>query len=455
MSVVRREHPVVRSAEGTGQLQSKAERLAQRAAGPTQTEDNDAATALPALPTHAEASTVTADATTADATTGTEEAPAQRKFRPDVEGLRAIAVLLVVLYHAHVPGVRGGFVGVDIFFVISGFLITGLLVREHERRSTISILRFYARRARRILPASTVVVIFTVFAVYHWLGFVEGNSVADTAKWTAVFLANIHLAQIGTSYFGSQAPPSALQHMWSLGVEEQFYVVWPGLFLLVAALGRRLNVRVKLGILLVVIVAASLTWSILQTGDNSTWAYFSPLTRAWELGVGALVAIVAPWIGKVPRQAALWMGLAGLGGLLASGFWFTASTPYPGSAAALPVFGTALFIAAGTAATKLPGERLLATRPFQWFGARSYSLYLWHWPILIIATEYAFKPLPLWQNLMWVLVAIVAAALSYRFIENPVRRSTYLSKRPLVSVAMGIALILITIGIAQWQISAH
>ena len=338
--------------------------------------------------------------------------------------------------------------------MISGFLITGLLVREHERRSTISILRFYARRARRILPASTVVVIFTVFAVYHWLGFVEGNSVAVTAKWTAVFLANIHLAQIGTSYFGSQAPPSAPTHVVTRRRGTVLRGV-AGTLLIGGRVGRRLNVRIKLGILLVVIVAASLTWSILQTGDNSTWAYFSPLTRAWELGVGALVAVVAPWIGKLPRQAALWIGLAGLGALLASGFWFTASTAYPGSAAALPVFGTALFIAAGTAAANLPGERLLATRPFQWFGARSYSLYLWHWPILIIATEYAFKPLPLWQNLMWVLVAIVAAALSYRFIENPVRRSTYLSKRPLVSVALGIALILITIGIAQWQISAH
>jgi peptidoglycan/LPS O-acetylase OafA/YrhL len=383
------------------------------------------------------------------------EHPALRKFRPDVEGLRAIAVIFVVLYHAHVPGVRGGFVGVDVFFVISGFLITGLLVREHEQRSSISILKFYARRARRILPASTVVVIFTVVAAYHWLGFLEGNAVADDAKWTAVFMANIHLAQIGTSYFGSQTPPSALQHMWSLGVEEQFYVVWPGLFLLVAAVARRVNVRIKLGVLLVAIVASSLAWSIVQTSNSSTWAYFSPLTRAWELGVGALVAIVAPLLGKIPRPAAFAMALAGLAGLLASGFWYTASTAYPGSAAALPVFATALLIAAGSAAATLPTERVLATPPFQWFGARSYSLYLWHWPILIIAAEYSFKPLTVWQNLLWVLVAVVAAALSFRFIENPIRKSTYLQQRPLASVAMGLVLIGLTIGLAQWQISSH
>ncbi len=389
------------------------------------------------------------------AAVATQEPAATRKFRPDVEGLRAIAVLFVVLYHAHVPGISGGFVGVDVFFVISGFLITGHLVREHEQRSSISILGFYARRARRILPASTLVVLLTVFAAYHWLGFIEGNSVAVDAKWTAVFLANIHLAQVGTSYFGSQAPPSALQNMWSLGVEEQFYVVWPGLFLLVALVGRRLNLRVKLGIVLVAIVACSLMWSILQTSDNSTWAYFSPLTRAWELGVGALVAVVAPLLGRIPRQAVLAMAGLGAAGVVGSGFLFNASTPYPGSAAALPVFATALLIAAGTAVANLPTERILSTRPFQWFGARSYSLYLWHWPILIIAAEHSFRPLALWQNLLCVLVAIVAADLSYRFVENPVRRSRFLQARPLVSVAMGIGLILVTLGIAQWQLSIH
>jgi peptidoglycan/LPS O-acetylase OafA/YrhL len=389
------------------------------------------------------------------ATETTQEPAAVRRFRPDVEGLRAIAVLFVVLYHAHLPGISGGFVGVDVFFVISGFLITGLLVREHEQRASISIPGFYARRARRILPASTLVVLLTVFATYHWLGFLEGNAVAVDAKWTAVFLANIHLAQIGTSYFGSQAPPSPLQNMWSLGVEEQFYVVWPGLFLLVAAVGRRLNVRMKLGVLLVMIVTASFVWSILQTSNNSTWAYFSPLTRAWELGVGALVAIAAPLLGRISRKTALAMGCLGAVGVVGSGFLFNASTPYPGSAAALPVFGTALLIAAGTAAASLPTERILSTRPFQWFGARSYSLYLWHWPILIIAAEHSFVPLSLWQNLLCVLVAIVAAALSYRFVETPVRRSQFLLKRPLVSVAMGIVLILVTIGIAQWQLWIH
>jgi peptidoglycan/LPS O-acetylase OafA/YrhL len=243
--------------------------------------------------------------------------------------------------------------------------------------------------------------------------------------------------------------------MWSLGVEEQFYVVWPGLLLLVSAVGRRINIRLKLGIVLLAIVISSLVLSILQTSDNSTWAYFSPLTRAWELGLGALVAIVAPLLRRVPKRVAWAMGLLGMAGLMASGFLLDAATPYPGSAAALPVFGTALLIAAGTATAGLPAERLLSTRPFQWFGARSYSLYLWHWPILIIATEYSFKPLLLWQNLLCVLAAIVGAALSYQFVENPIRRNRFLQKRPILSIALGIALILSVIGVAQWQISIH
>src|ERR1700751_5309705 len=153
------------------------------------------------------------------------------RFRPDIEGMRAVAVGLVVLYHGFHAPFTGGFVGVDVFFVISGFLITNLLLQEKTRNGRISISRFYARRVRRILPAATLVVLATVFAVYYWLGFIAGNQIADDAKWTAVFMANVHFGLLGTDYFGSQLLPSPLEHMWSLGVEEQFYLVWPGLFL--------------------------------------------------------------------------------------------------------------------------------------------------------------------------------------------------------------------------------
>src|SRR5690349_16678617 len=205
------------------------------------------------------------------------------QFRPDIEGLRAIAVGLVLAFHGYSEPFTGGFIGVDVFFVISGFLITSLLLRERLKKGRISILGFYARRVRRILPASALVVVCTVVATYHLLGFIAGNDVADDAKWTAAFAANIHFGLLGTNYLGSQLPPSPLQHMWSLGVEEQFYVVWPGLFLLLVVIVRGARHRNALAATLLLIVGLSLTWSVLETMSNATWAYFSPLTRAWEL----------------------------------------------------------------------------------------------------------------------------------------------------------------------------
>ena len=178
------------------------------------------------------------------------------RFRPDIEGLRAIAVGLVLLFHGYGKPFTGGFVGVDVFFVISGFLITTVLLHEQIKDGRISIGRFYARRVRRILPASTLMVLATIVATYYLLGFIAGNEVANDAKWTVIFAANIHFALLGTDYLGSQLPPSPLQHMWSLGVEEQFYVVWPGLFLLLVVIvrrSRRRNVRGARNSLLVII----------------------------------------------------------------------------------------------------------------------------------------------------------------------------------------------------------
>ena len=172
-------------------------------------------------------------------------APGDRRFRPDVEGLRAVAVLLVVLYHANLPGLSGGFVGVDVFFVISGFVITGLLLRERAATERTSLLSFYGRRVRRILPAATLVIVATVIATYAVLGVVFGNPTAVAARWTALFLANFHFAAIGTNYLSAHQPPSPLQNFWSLAVEEQFYLVYPAIFLIVAAASRRSSVSLR------------------------------------------------------------------------------------------------------------------------------------------------------------------------------------------------------------------
>jgi peptidoglycan/LPS O-acetylase OafA/YrhL len=383
-----------------------------------------------------------------------ERTDAGRRFRPDIEGLRAIAVGLVLVFHAYGTPFSGGFVGVDVFFVISGFLITDLLMREHSKTGRVSILGFYARRVRRILPASALVVVATVIAAYYFLGFLTGNDVAVAAIWTAVFAANVHFGFAGTDYFGSQLPPSPLLHMWSLGVEEQFYLVWPGLFLTLVLVARGARHRHALAASLIAIIAASFAWSIFQTAADPTWAYFSPFTRACELGLGALVAVLGPAINQKlkARWAAEVLASCGLAGIAGSALLLNSSTPYPGGAIAWPVLSTALLIAAGCTDNTTFVKRCLSLRPMQWFGARSYSLYLWHWPILTIAAQYLVRHLSGWQTTGLLLLTIVASTLSYRFVENPVRRAQSLSARPGLGLALGAALIAVTVAVAQWLI---
>jgi peptidoglycan/LPS O-acetylase OafA/YrhL len=364
----------------------------------------------------------------------------------------------VLLFHGYGKPFTGGFVGVDVFFVISGFLITGLLLHEQVKAGRISVWRFYARRVRRILPASTLTVLATIIATYYLLGFISGNELANDAKWTAVFAANFHFALVGTDYLGSQLPPSPLQHMWSLGVEEQFYLVWPSLFLLLAVivrLSRRHNVFVALATSLLVVVGASLAWSVIQTSSNATWAYFSPLTRAWELALGALIAVIGPAVLRVPTWVYQVAALLGLAGIVVSALTLTSSMPYPGWAVAIPVVGSALLIWAGCGNPQTVIGRALSVRPMQWLGARSYSLYLWHWPILMIAAQYAGHHLSTWQNSGLLLAAVAASAITFRLVENPVRNSRVLKSRTGLTLAIGVVLILSTIAIAQWQIASH
>lgn len=381
---------------------------------------------------------------------------ASQHFRPDIEGMRAIAVGLVLLYHGFHAPFTGGFVGVDVFFVISGFLITNLLLHENARTGRISIPRFYARRVRRILPAATIVVLATAFAAYHWLGFIAGNEIADDAKWTTVFAANIHFSLLGTDYLGSQLPPSPLLHMWSLGVEEQFYLVWPGVFLGLVLVVRGARHRNALAVSLLLIIGASLAWSVIQTESNATWAYFSPLTRAWELALGALVAVLATVAARVrPFWLIELLSLCGIAGIVVSALVLNSSTHYPGWSVALPVTSTALLIAAGGANPRTLVGRTLALRPMQWIGARSYSLYLWHWPFLIIAAEYLGHNLSAIQNTGLLLLALAATAITYRLVENPVRHARVLATRTRLTLAIGAVLLAVTVGTAQWQIATH
>ena len=374
-------------------------------------------------------------------------APGDRRFRPDVQGLRAVAILLVVLYHARVPGIGGGYVGVDVFFVISGFVITGVLLRERSSTGTTSILAFYGRRARRIIPAATVVVVATVLASYALLGSVIGWDTAVDGQWASVFLANFHFAASTTNYLAAQRPPSPLQNYWSLAVEEQFYILYPTIFLVVAGLLTRVSLQTRLRVVLGCTVVGSYALSIVMTSTNASSAYFSPFTRAWELALGGLVAVTSDSWRRLPPLVAAGLSWLGLGAILLAAFIFSSATAYPGSLVALPVIGAALIIAAGTAQPTGGVESVLRQRPFQLLGLISYSLYLWHWPILTIAAEREGKTtLPVVDNVLLVALALVLAIGTYLLVENPVRHSRFLMTRRWMSIAMGLSLIVASLG---------
>jgi peptidoglycan/LPS O-acetylase OafA/YrhL len=369
--------------------------------------------------------------------------PDDRRFRPDVEGLRAVAVLLVVFYHAGVPRLTGGYVGVDVFFVISGFVITGLLLRERAGTGRTSIVGFYARRCRRILPAATLVILVTAVTTYVALGAVTGNNTADDGRWAAVFLANFHFEALGTNYLDALRPPSPVQNYWSLSVEEQFYIVYPTLFLVVAKVRGSFSIRARMALVLVPVIVGSYWLSITQTASNPSAAYFSPFTRAWELALGALVAVGSPWLKAIPGRWAAVLTWVGLAAVAAAAVAFNAQTAYPGSPVAVPVVGAALVIAGGAAIPRAGAESVLGLRPARWLGKHSYSLYLWHWPILIIAAERAGKTtLPVGENLLYVLLALVLSVATYRLVENPVRHWRVPS---LPSIGLGVALVLTTL----------
>jgi peptidoglycan/LPS O-acetylase OafA/YrhL len=372
-----------------------------------------------------------------------------------VEGFRAVAVGLVLLYHAHFLGLRGGYVGVDVFFVLSGFLITRLLVDAASTRKSAKqvLLHFYARRIRRLLPLSCVVLLVTLWCSYHWLGFLRGNSVARDTRWSSAFLANIHFARIGTDYLGSQSLPSPIQHFWSLAVEEQFYFVWPALVLLLVRSvrpdSRQRTLRYAFG----GIAALSFMWCVYQTRTNGTWAYFSPATRTWELAVGALVAVESARFARLPRQTLVIVGWLGLAITIGCAFVFGKGTPFPGSAAAVPVLGTAMVLASGGLGH--PVVSLLSIKPLQWVGKISYSLYLWHWPLLIITEGHQGSALSAVARVSLLLGAVVISIASYLVVENPVRNSKYLAARPVLTLGVGFVMIETTVTYASHLLAVY
>jgi peptidoglycan/LPS O-acetylase OafA/YrhL len=365
-------------------------------------------------------------------------------FRRDIEGLRALAVGFVILFHAKFLGLTGGFIGVDVFFVVSGFLITSLLINEHSSVGEISLKNFYARRARRLLPASALVIALTALASRIWLEPLRLKDIGADAVASGGFFANILFGVRSTDYLQAGQPPSPFQHFWSLSVEEQFYIVWPALLMLLLWKSRDRHTRAIVAVS--ILSVTSLALCIWQTTQSQPWAFFGLHTRAWELGIGALVALGWKYVEQLPTNFRAVIGWLGLFAIVISGLTITEKMAFPGKLALLPVVATALVLMAGQHAHWGP-QRILSLQPLQWIGARSYSFYLWHWPVLIIAESHAARALTVTERLIAIAASVIAASLSHHFLENPVRHSVSLQAKPRLALMVGGALIVLSVGV--------
>ena len=351
------------------------------------------------------------------------------KFRSDIEGLRAVAVLLVVACHCGVSWCRGGFIGVDVFFVISGYLITGLLLAEISRTASLDLARFYARRARRLLPALLLVLLATLAAGSFIQGPQELAFAGRAARATALYVSNVFFDMYAADYFAPDVESNPLLHTWSLGAEEQFYLAWPLLLLL----GLRMRKSSRLLLWLFAGVAGlSLLICLWSTAHRPTFAFYELPARAWEFSLGGLLAYAgAPRLRAAATAVLGWLGLATI---LAVAYLLRDGVGFPGWLAALPVLGTmAVLLSKGP--QRYGVGLLLDSRPMQYLGARSYSWYLWHWPFIVFAADLA-PAIPVAGKVICAVASLGAAALTYRLIEQPVRENPQLMHRTMLSLAL-------------------
>lgn len=373
-----------------------------------------------------------------------------REFLPHIEGLRAVAVLAVVWYHVGLPGLSGGFSGVDIFFVISGFLITGLLLREHELTGRIDLRHFYSRRMRRILPAVLATIAVTMVVAALVVAPLQMPGIAQDGAASALSLGNMRFALESTDYF-ADVDPSPFRHLWSLGVEEQFYLIWPALVILAL---RTFRVRWSLAVAIGALSLGSFAFALWLTDTFAPWAFYSLPSRLWELALGGLLAVAAGWFTRVPRvilPLVGWLGVALVGaGLVAIDF----ATPYPGSAALLPTLGAAALIVGGGHGG--PVQALLTWGPVRFIGRISYSLYLWHWPILVLPALAMGESLPLAFRGALGATSVLVAFVSWRLIEEPFRRGRLWTRRPRLVLTTALttatAVAVLAIGIGDYSL---
>ena len=362
--------------------------------------------------------------------------PESRSYRPDIDGLRAIAVLAIVVHHVFPSVLTGGYVGVDVFFVISGFLITGIVVDE-MRMGGFSFAAFYLRRARRLLPPLYAMLACVLLAGWAMLLPSDYAATMRAAMGSVLFASNLVFECIlADGYFAADAKLNPLLHTWSLGVEEQFYLLYPALLAISWRLGRNRGIAWTL----LPSLALSFCAAAYMVQSEPVQAFFLAPFRAWELFVGAALAYFRVGGGIGALQARI-LRVAGLAAILASCIWYDETTVFPGPSALLPVLGAAMVVAAGTAGQELSGLGILAMRPMVYLGRISYSFYLWHWPLLVFARFRSPEPLPVSVSLCLIFVSALLAAASYHLVERPLRGPRPIRWRAPAALAMSIGLL--------------
>lgn len=363
-------------------------------------------------------------------------------FRPDIQGLRAIAVMVVVLYHLWPTRITGGYVGVDVFFVISGFLITSHLWREVQAHGSIRMRTFYARRALRLLPAAILVLACTAIASYLILPSARWDNTFTQLIASAAYVQNWVLARNSVDYLLQWSPDSPVQHFWSLSVEEQFYAFWPLLIIVavwvVTRVRRQATITVRrraVTTALTILLLASFAYSVYDTAVDPKQAYFITPTRVWEFAAGAICGLLVLDAGRWLRARAV-LGWLGVAGILAASLLYVKQTPFPGYAAALPVLSTAAVILAAQSNSPLSASWWLSLRPAKMIGDISYAIYLWHWPLLVLVPVALKLDSLNFGTRVSILAATLALSLfSTHLIENPLRRNEFLRTRRWPSLA--------------------
>ena len=354
---------------------------------------------------------------------------------PQIQALRALAAILVLLFHANLVG--GGYIGVDIFYVISGYLITGLILREIEDRGSLNFRAFYLRRIKRLLPTSFTILMATALAAWALYPGTMREELGKDIFAAAVYVSNFLFAFWQMDYQNLNAIPPVVIHFWSLAVEEQFYLFWPVIVLIAFKFGGRRRLFQVIG----AITLASFIFSLYLTSRAPIWAFYSLPTRAWELGVGALLLAIPS-----KYRLSVFYPWAALALITYGSLFYTDKTPFPGTAAIAPVIGTAAAIASISSWPKILNF-FSNFRFTQWLGEISYPLYLWHWPLLVIPMVYLGRGLHIYERAAAILATLLLADLTHRFIEQPLRHIN-LSPRKIVSGAVIASIIATGTGLA-------